>query len=719
MTKIISVLLPLSLPEAFVYSSADELKLCRGDFVIVPLGRKEIKAVVWQTDVQSKTNISRIKPIISKIDIEPLPQTLCKFIDWVAKYTVSLSGNVLKMAMNTANALQPEELVDIYSVKDKNAAKITASRQKIIDALEREKLTLARLKEKSSASSAVIKNMVDKGILQISKIPPQKIIDEPNITPLNLSDHQEESAKYMREAVESCDFKAILLDGVTGSGKTEVYFSAIEESLKIEGSQSLIMLPEIALTAQIVKRFKARFGFDPVQWHSALTPKMREKNWRRIANGSARIIIGARSSLFLPYKNLRLIVIDEEHDSSYKQEEGVIYNARDMAVVRGSFDKFPVVLVSATPSIETVTNAYEGKYSHLKLHSRHGGAVLPNVSVVDMRKHKMPAGQWLSPELFKEITTSLDAGQQAMLFLNRRGYAPLKLCRHCGHRFQCPNCSSWLVEHRKAGILTCHHCDYHERLVQNCPECSKEDSLVSCGPGVERLAEEVALKFPQARLVTITGDSMTSITNANELLQNIESGNADIVIGTQVIAKGHHFPKLTLVGVVDADMGLEGGDLRASERCYQLLNQVSGRAGREKDKGKVIIQSYMPDNAVMNALVNYSRDDFIKCESESRKRTNMPPFSRLAGLVISGKNEEATQNYAKLLARSAPISDDIRLMGPVAAPLFLLRGNYRYRILIRSARNINIQKWITDLLKACKPHSSINLRVDVDPYSFL
>ncbi len=534
-----------------------------------------------------------------------------------------------------------------------------------------------------------------------------------NIT--TLSAPQSEAAGILRDKVKTAKFAPTVLDGVTGSGKTEVYFEAIDEALA-EGKQVLVMLPEIALSHQWLSRFKKRFGFEPGIWHSDRTPKQRRETWLDVALGACRVVVGARSALFLPFRNLALIVVDEEHDQSYKQEEGVIYHGRDMAVVRASLEHIPVVLVSATPSVETVNNLNEGKYELLHLPERYGGATMPDIEIVDMRREKLKSDHFISAKLRELLTHGLNKNLQSILFLNRRGYAPLLLCRACGYRFQCPNCSAWLVTHKFGERLECHHCGHQAAIPKECPECKVEDKLHACGPGVERLKEEVMEYFPTARVEVMASDSPKS---ADEIVNRMITHDIDILIGTQMIAKGHHFPKLSLVGVVDADLGLEGGDLRAMERTYQILHQVSGRAGREADIGRVIVQTYNPDNLVMQAIAQQKRDEFIERELIARQRFSMPPFGRLASIVVSSKNEKAARKFITDISLSAPHATDVTLLGPAPAPLSFLRGEYRYRLIVKAPKKFNIQRYIKALLARHKTPSGIKTRVDIDPFSFV
>ncbi len=722
--KQVKILLPLALPKVLAYAVPYDIEIEIGDFVEVPLGSKKCKGVVWQ-DISDAEKIpeGKIKTIIRKINIPPLKKELIKFVDWVASYTLSQVGNVLKMVISGAGEIEERDLrIKAFQINKEKLqyAKLTVSRKRIIDVLnQKSPLTKKEILEASQTGNSVFDGLLESGLLEEIFLNPQPVkISAPKLD-VEFSPEQVEAVKTLQQSARNNCYSVNVLDGVTGSGKTEVYFSAIEEILKQDGTQVLIMLPEIALTTQITSRFKKRFGFNPVEWHSGMSPKQKEKSWSDLAIGNARLVIGARSALFLPYNNLKLIVVDEEHDQSYKQEEGVIYQARDMAVVRAKIENIPIILASATPSIETIENVRSGKYSHLAIPSRYAGAQMPHSEVVDMRQQKLLRGEWISLPLCKAIQENIERGKQSLLFLNRRGYAPLTLCGNCGYRFQCPSCTSWLVEHKSSGNLLCHHCGHSQKLSKQCPECDKEDSLVACGPGVERIAEEVGKKFPTARIGVMTSDSTTSLGTVKDLVEKIENNEIDIIVGTQMIAKGYHFPNLTLVGIIDADIGLAGGDLRASERTYQLLHQVSGRAGREKDKGKVIVQSYIPDNMVIKAILSGQRKNFLEFEAQSRSNSLMPPYSRFAGIIISGRDEQQTSMVARDIVKSAPTNDNIRILGPVPAPMYLLRGRYRQRILIKAPLNINIQSFLRKIISIQKPYSDIKIKVDVDPYSFV
>ena len=595
--------------------------------------------------------LEKIKLVEEKLSIPPLPARLRKFIEFVADYNITPLGTVLKLCLSV-------------------------------------KFIKKELKGKKQ---------------------------EINFNHVQLSKEQEGTANQLRKQVAEHKFTANLLDGVTGSGKTEVYFEAIEEAIK-HGRQVLVMLPEIALSHQWLMRFEKRFGVVPSIWHSDRSIKQRRETWLDIANGNSPLVVGARSALFLPFQNLGLIIVDEEHDQSYKQEEGIIYHARDMAVARAKFEEVPIVLVSATPSIESVNNLQEGKYNLLHLPERFGGAVMPNVKIIDMRREKLKADEFISGAIRKQMEISLSNKQQSIIFLNRRGYAPLTLCRACGFRIQCPNCSAWLVMHQSNHKLNCHHCGYTAPIPKACPACKEEDKLHACGPGVERVAEEIKTKFPTARVEVMSSDSPKA---ADELVSKMISHEIDILVGTQMIAKGHHFPRLAFVGIIDADIGLEGGDLRAMERTYQLLHQVSGRAGREGDIGQVLIQTYSPSNIVMETLANEDRNKFIEREIAMRKQFESPPFGRLATITAAGRKEDVVKKFIKALALSAPDAKDTYVFGPAPAPMSYLRGQYRHRLLIKAPRKFNIQEYIKTLLSKQKTPSGLRIKVDVDPYSFM
>lgn len=524
-----------------------------------------------------------------------------------------------------------------------------------------------------------------------------------------LTDAQARAASSLLDATSP-----VLLDGVTGSGKTEVYFHAIAETLAA-GKQVLVLLPEIALTHQWLARFAQHFGAQPTVWHSKQTPAVRAKAWQGAARGEASLIVGARSALFLPFSDLGLIIIDEEHDPSYKQDDGVLYHARDMAVARAQFEKIPIVLVSATPSLETQINVEEGKYRAVHLRERFGAAGLPSVGLVDMVADSPERGDFLSPVIRKAVAETLEKSEQALLFLNRRGYAPLLLCRACGHRFECSDCSAWMVVHGKNTRIECHHCGHRDPMPKECPSCKAEaDKLVPCGPGVERIAEEARAAFPEQRIAVLSSDEEI----AAETWAQIERGEVDILVGTQMVAKGHHFPKLTFVGVVDADVGLQGADLRAGERTYQLLHQLGGRAGRGEAPGTVLIQTYHPQHPIMQALVGHDRERVMNLERELRQQGGWPPYGQLAAILLDGANESDVRSAGQKLAQRAPVDARLKVLGPAPAPLSKLRGQYRYRLLVKAQPAISLQRTLRAWLMDAK-FKGVRIKIDVNPYYFL
>lgn len=729
--KAVSVLIPYPVEKTYDYLVPTFLDVVIGEYVCIPLGNREITGVVWGV-AAGDFNSEKLKTIISKYNLDPMPKVHRDFIDWVAQYTVSPKGSVLKMALSAPAGLYPSKPSTGYRIAESVASqKLSEARQKVIEIMTDGKTRIAsEVADLAGCSIAVIKGMAEKGLLsQVSIFSPAPCMyPDLDSYEAQLSEVQDAVAQELCEDVLSGEFRPSLLDGVTGAGKTEVYFEAVAQALK-QGKQVLILLPEIALSNAFLERFKKRFGCAPALWHSHLTPAQRRDGWRGVASGDTRVVVGARSALFLPYKELGLIVVDEEHDQAYKQEDGVIYHARDMAVVRAHLGKIPVVLVSATPSLETMINSWEepygaGRYKHLILESRYGGAVMPDIEVVDLREDKPERQSFLSKTMIKRVQETLEAGEQSLLFLNRRGYAPLTICRTCGYRMECPRCTAWLVEHKKSGKLHCHHCGYHSPIPKNCPSCNDADSFAACGPGVERIFEEAKTHFPDARIMILASDTAESNDELKAMLARIINGEVDIIIGTQIIAKGHHFPNLTFVGVVDADLGLNGGDLRAAERTYQLLNQVAGRAGREQKSGRVLLQSWMPDHRIMKAMAAGQRDDFLAVESAEREAANMPPYSRLAGIIISGREEAQVLDIARMLGKIAPQGANdrgqkIQTLGPAPAPFARLRGRYRYRLLVRCDKAINLQKTIAAWIGGVKVPSTVRVYIDIDPQSFL
>jgi primosomal protein N' (replication factor Y) len=723
----VSVMLPLPLDGAYDYRVPHEVNIALGDFVAVPLGNRKLRGVLWGP-ASGDVDPAKLKFIIERLDVPPMTEELRRLIDWVANYTLAPPGAVLRMAISVPDALDPPRPLAAFALSAAGRSMLasddkamTKARRRVLEAAaDGPAATAADLAERAACGVGVVRALAGSGLLDAVDLPRRVPLARPQFREegFSLSPAQIDAARELTGLIERGGFSVTLLDGVTGSGKTEVYFAAIAACLA-KGKQALVLLPEIALSAQWLDRFAARFGVLPALWHSELGHAQRRDTWRDIAEGKVSVLVGARSALFLPFPDLGLIIVDEEQDLSFKQEEGVIYHARDMGVVRASLAKIPVALVSATPSLETLVNVEQGRYRRLHLPARFGAAGLPEIRVVDMRRNLPERQRFLSPPLVSALTETLEAGEQAMLFLNRRGYAPLTLCRTCGHRLECPNCTAWLVEHRLLARLQCHHCGHAEPLPPLCPNCGAEKSFVPCGPGIERLSEEMTARFPEVRLGVMASDTLTGPHAAEEMIRAIETHAIDVVIGTQVVAKGHHFPLLTLVGVVDADLGLEGGDLRAAERTFQLLHQVSGRAGRAERPGIVYLQTWMPEHGVMAALMADDRDRFFATEAESRKVHGMPPFGRLAAVILSAPDDAAADFTARAFARAAPHLPGVETLGPAPAPLRVLRGRHRRRFLVKARRDINLQAVLRQWLARVKVPSNVRVQVDIDPYSFL
>jgi primosomal protein N' (replication factor Y) (superfamily II helicase) len=736
----VRVLLPLPLAGAYDYLAAEGLDVPPGTFVEVPLGRRHLIGVVWDDAAGDAKPVeeAKLKAIAARLDLPPLRAELRRFVDWIAAYSLSPPGAVLRMAMSVpeaflpararvglaASTTAPDPQAPDVALPDSDRKRLTPARRRVLDALaQRSPRVQGELARAAGVSTAVVRAMAELGWLSEAALP-EPVPVEPDGAQRGpaLSPDQRAAADALVAKVGT-GFSVTLLDGVTGSGKTEVYFEAIAAAINA-GKQVLVLLPEIALSAQWLERFAARFGAPPAVWHSQVRRNLRPRTWRDVAAGHARVVVGARSALFLPFSDLGLIVVDEEHDPAYKQEDGVIYHARDMAVVRARLTGMPVVLVSATPSLETIVNVEHGRYAAVHLTDRHGGAQLPVVRAIDLRRDPPPrvAGRgmaFLSPTLRQALTDTLAAGGQSLLFLNRRGYAPLTLCRSCGHRLQCPSCTAWLVEHRLARRLQCHHCGYSAPLPKTCPQCGSEDNFAACGPGVERIAEEVAALLPEARLALATSDTVPGPEEADAFVRKMEAREIDIVIGTQIVAKGNHFPHLTLVGVVDADLGLAGGDLRAAERTFQVLQQVAGRAGRAERPGRVLLQTYVPEHPVIQALIAGDRDRFLTVESADRRRFGWPPYGRLAAVIVSGREEQEVDRVARRLGQTAPRAAGVKVLGPAPAPLSILRGRHRRRLLVKAERGVVVQDVLSAWIGALDAPSTVRIQVDVDPYSFL
>jgi primosomal protein N' (replication factor Y) len=722
-TRVVDVLVPVAIDQAYSYRVPRGMDAQPGDLVTVPLGPREVIGVVWAENPAPDPRLhNRLKDISEKLEVPPLREELRALVDWVANYTLSSRGMVMRMSLRMGEQLGPERARPGVRLSGKPPQRMTMARQRLIAVLSDRLLHgKSDAAKEAGVSAGVVDGLVDEGTLTIEPMPPPPPPPppDPDFAIPDFSRSQRAAVDAMRALASNGTFHVALLDGVTGSGKTEVYFEAVAETVR-RGKQALILMPEIALTGQFRDRFAARFGERPLEWHSELTPRTRARNWAAIAAGEAQVVVGARSALFLPYADLGLIVVDEEHDQAYKQDEGAHYHARDMAVVRAHIAKIPIVLASATPSVESEVNARKGRYQRIALTSRFGGQHLPQIELIDLRREGPPRGRFISPRLAGEMKTAIERREQALLFLNRRGYAPLTLCRACGHRFACTICDAWLVDHRFRQRLVCHHCGFSMPRPHQCPHCAAEESLAAVGPGVERLQEEAAALFPDARTMVLSSDLITSIETMRSELNDIAEGRVDIIIGTQLVAKGHHFPRLNLVGVVDADLGLGNGDPRAAERTFQLLNQVIGRTGREQGRGIGYLQTHQPEHPVMKALVASDREAFYASEIAARERSGYPPFGRLASLIISAGDRPSAESFARSLAAIAPIDERIQVLGPAEAPLALIKGRYRFRLLVKSARGVDLSGYLREWLAAGpKTKGNLKLEVDVDPQSFL
>ncbi|KQS63768.1 primosomal protein N' [Rhizobium sp. Leaf371] len=719
--RVVPVLVPMPADKAYSYLVPEGMAVQPGSIVQVPLGPRQVAGVVWDAIDGPAVDPKKLKAITQVFDCPPLSKDMRAFLDWVAAYTLSPPGLVARMALRVPTAFEPEPMVEGLRLTDRRPDRMTPARTRVVDmAADGLFWTRSGLAHAAGVSTSVVEGLRSQGVFETTFMPPPPVVAAPDAdyAVTALEEIQREAADTLIASAAQKVFSVSLIDGVTGSGKTEVYFEAIAETLR-QGRQVLILLPEIALTAAFLDRFEKRFGAKPAEWHSDLAPRTREKVWRQVCEGGVRVVAGARSALFLPFEDLGLIIVDEEHDPAYKQEDRVFYNARDMAVVRARLGDFPVVLVSATPSVESRVNGAVGRYRPIHLRSRFGAAAMPDLGLIDMRRHPPERGGFLSPVLLSAIGKAVEKGEQALLFLNRRGYAPLTLCRVCGHRFQCPNCSSWLVEHRFRSQIQCHHCGYAERTPEACPDCGTLDHLVACGPGVERIAEEVDRHFPDARTIVLSSDLM-GVKRLRLELEAIAKGEADIVVGTQLVAKGHNFPMMTCVGIVDADIGLANGDPRAAERTFQLLSQVTGRAGRTGLKSRGLLQTYQPQHPVMQAIVSGDAEAFYEREIGERERAVLPPFGRLASVIVSADTRVDAETHARGLRQAAPQVSGITVLGPAEAALALVRGRHRFRLLVHGRRNSDMQAFMRAMIAAGpKVRGSVAVQLDIDPQSFL
>lgn len=704
------------------YRVPDGMRLGAGAVVIAPLGPRRITGIVWEAERLPATEVpeAKLRPIIGTLDVPPLRPQLRRLIEWTADYYCAPMASVARMVLASGGALDGPATMTEYRLSGGMPERMTPQRTRAIEALEGEQASIRELAGLADVSEAVLRGLVNQGVLESVAVDIDRPYEcaRPDHAAPDLNEEQTAVAARLVEAVAAREFAPFLLDGVTGSGKTETYCEGIAQALQ-DGRQVLVLLPEIALTEAFLTRFEDRFGASPVVWHSSLKSTERRRAWRAIASGEAQVVVGARSALFLPYAALGLIVVDEAHEISFKQDDGVRYNARDVAVMRAHFEGIPVILASATPALESLHMADNGTYERLVLASRFGGAQLPVIRTINLIEEQPGRGYWLAAPLVEGLKARLERGEQSLLFLNRRGYAPLTLCRQCGYRFQCPNCSAWLVEHRLSARLACHHCGHETRPPEKCPECGEPDCLVACGPGVERIADEVAEILPDARVVVATSDTLNTPEKAAAFVAQAEAGAIDVIVGTQLVTKGFHFPELTLVGVIDADLGLEGGDLRAAERTYQQVAQVAGRAGRGAKPGEVLIQTRHPDAPVIAALAAGDRDAFYDAETQARRHAGAPPFGRWAAIIVSSEDDREAREAANRIGNARPRLDDVAVLGPAPAPMAMLRGRYRYRLLLNARRTAQLQQVIRDWLGQLNHPPGVRVGVDIDPYSFV
>ena len=720
--ELVAVLTAQPLDRLLDYKAPEGGCLC-GAFVEVPLGPRKVIGVVWGPG-QGDFDPARVRSVVRVLEAAPMLPQMRRFLERAGAYTLSPMPAMLRLATRAPGLANPPSMRKVYRLGDVEPGRLTAARSRVLAVLQEYgglAFTLKELAEMAGVSPSVVKGLVGLGAVREEESPrdtPYPPLDASR-PGLKLAPDQARAAARLREKVASGAYGTTLLKGVTGSGKTEVYLEAVAECLS-KGRQALVLLPEIALTAEFLTRVEARFGARPAEWHSGVTMTERRRCWRMVGEGGAQLVVGARSALYLPFRDLGLIVVDEEHDTSYKQEDGVIYHARDMAVLRASLASAQVVLASATPSLESWSNAQSGKYERLDLTSRFGCATLPKMAAIDMRTQTMPANRWISPALSQAIGARLQKGEQALLFLNRRGYAPVTICRACGHQIACDHCDARMVEHRFQKRLVCHQCGETRPMPEACPACGAQGRLAPVGPGVERLAEEVAQAFPEARLAVLSSDLFASARALRERIAQIAQGEADMIIGTQIVAKGHNFPKLTLVGVIDADLGLQGSDLRAAERTFQLMRQVSGRAGRAERRGQALLQTFQPEHPVIRAILGGDEEAFWRAEAAERESVGMPPFGRLAGVIISSADvQEAFDLGTRLARQDAPLrAIGAQVFGPAPAPIARIRGRHRVRLLVKSAKEAPLQKALSQWVAQWRRPAGVRLQIDIDPQSF-
>ena len=693
-----------------------------GDFVEVPLGPRRVIGVVWGKG-EGKFDPARIRPINRVLDAAPMRAELRTFLTRAADYTLTPLAAMLRLATRAPGLSDPPSMKRVFRLSDTIPNQLTDARFRVVEALRRfggASVTLAELAEEAACGPSVVKGLVKLGV--VLEVDAPRDLPYPPLNPAGaarLMGDQVEAGDALVAAVVQGGYSSTLLKGITGSGKTEVYLEAVAECLR-QGRQALVLLPEISLTADFINRVEARFGARPAEWHSGVTMTERRRLWRMVGQGEAQFVVGARSALFLPFRDLGLIVVDEEHDTSYKQEEGVLYNARDMAVLRAAIVGVPIVLASATPCLETWANVEAGKYARLDLTSRYGAAALPDMQAIDMRAERLANDQWISAKLAAEVTVRIAKAEQSLLFINRRGFAPITLCRACGHQVGCDDCDARMVEHRFLKRLVCHQCGATKPVPVACPVCGVEGRMAAVGPGVERLAEEVAARFPGARLAVLSSDLFGSARALKEQIGVIAAGGADIIFGTQIVAKGHNFPLLTLVGVIDADLGLQGSDMRAAERTFQLMRQVAGRAGRADKPGTAFLQTHQPDHPVIRAILGGDEEAFWRAEAAERKVAGVPPYGRMAGIILSSPDVAQVFDIgAELARRDDPLRRvGAQVFGPAPAPIARVRGRHRVRLLVKAGKTVSLQAALAEWVAQIKLPNNMRLSIDIDPQSF-
>ncbi|QQA41678.1 primosomal protein N' [Pelagovum pacificum] len=695
----------------------------QGAYVEVPLGPRKVMGVVWGAG-RGDFDYSKVRSVSRVLDTAPMAEEMRQFLGRAADYTLTPMPAMLRLATRNPGLGDPPALRTVYRLGDAEPDRMTSAREKVLAVLEEYgglSFTLGELAEMAGVGTSVIKGLVKQGVVNEEAAPrdgPYATLD-PDHGAKALTADQLAGAEVLRAGVRSGKYGTTLLRGVTGSGKTEVYLEAVAECLRA-GRQVLVLLPEIALSAEFLARVEARFGGMPAEWHSGVTMTERRRAWKMVSDGQARMVVGARSALFLPFRDLGLIVVDEEHDTSYKQEDGVLYNARDMAVLRASINDAQVVLASATPSLESWANVEQGKYRRVELTSRFGEAVMPDMRAIDMRDEDLPGSAWISPSLQKAVEARLERGEQSLLFLNRRGYAPVTVCRACGHQIGCDQCDARMVEHRFLKRLMCHQCGETKPMPTKCPSCEAEDKLAPVGPGVERLAEEAVARFPDAKVVVLSSDLYGTARQLKAVIEEIAAGGADIIIGTQLVAKGHNFPKLTLVGVIDSDLGLQGSDLRAAERTFQLMRQVAGRAGRSEAKGEALLQTFQPEHPVIRAILGGDEEAFWMAEAAERKAAGVPPYGRMAGIVLSSPDVQVCFDLGNHLARhDGPLRRiGAQVFGPAPAPIARIRGRHRVRLLVKADKGAPIQAALAEWAAQVRLKGETRMAIDIDPQSF-